>query len=399
MEMVYKKENTLYTILFTLSMIIWIVLIVGTLGIGLIYLLLGFVIYVFAQSGFIAYLKGTAVIIDRAQFPDLAERIERCSQKLNVPTPTAFLLNGNGLLNAFATRFLGTHYIALYSDVVDALEDHPDAIDFYIGHELGHIKRNHLSKSVWVFPMRWLPLLGAAYSRACEYTCDRHGLACCSKAEDAHFGLGALAAGGKRWKTLKQAEYAQQAHTHRGFWISFHELCADYPWLTKRMSALLQLAERREPKMPGRNPFAFLLALFVPRTGVPGAGGAVGMLMVVAIIGILAAVAIPAYADYTHRAHFSLAYQQSIPLQNAIADYGNTNKQWPDSLEQLGISGLKDISYEGKGIIKISAPGQGTMPGVAFYLVPQISNNTIAGWKCEVESANLAKSLPPQCRK
>ncbi|MGH8746356.1 MAG: M48 family metalloprotease, partial [Burkholderiales bacterium] len=38
----------------------------------------------------------------------------------------------------------GAHYIVLLSDVVDALESERGAIDFYIGHELGHIRRKHL---------------------------------------------------------------------------------------------------------------------------------------------------------------------------------------------------------------------------------------------------------------
>jgi hypothetical protein len=59
--------------------------------------------------------------------------------------PEAYLLQMGGMLNAFATRFLGRDFLVLYSDVVDGLADNPDALNFYIGHEIGHIKRKHLT--------------------------------------------------------------------------------------------------------------------------------------------------------------------------------------------------------------------------------------------------------------
>lgn len=294
MELIDRKEKSYFTVLAAIATLAWIGLLVGTIGLILVYVLFGFLFYVMAQSALIAYLRGDAVVVSATQYPDLEERIKRCAAKLDMPIPhQAFLLHGNGIFNAFATRFLGKNYIALYSDVVDALEDHPNALDFYIGHELGHVKRNHVLKHTFLLPSMWLPLVGAAYARACELTCDRHGLACCQNPEDARLGMAALAAGGKRWKTLQQAEYARQAE-RPGFWMSFHELCADYPWLSKRMSALLQLSQNQEPKLPGRNGFAYVLAAFVPRTGIPGAGGLIGVMM----LGMILAIGIPAYQQY-----------------------------------------------------------------------------------------------------
>jgi hypothetical protein len=44
-----------------------------------------------------------------------------------------FLLNGDGIFNAFATRFLGRNLMVLFSDIVDAMEAQPEALNFYIG--------------------------------------------------------------------------------------------------------------------------------------------------------------------------------------------------------------------------------------------------------------------------
>ena len=118
-----------------------------------------------------------------------------------------------GAFNAFATRFFGRDFLVLYSDVVDALADNPDALNFYIGHEIGHIKRKHLKWSTVLLPASMLPLIGAAYSRAREYTCDRHGLAACDSPLNAEFGMAALAAGGKRWRTMSKTSYIARRST------------------------------------------------------------------------------------------------------------------------------------------------------------------------------------------
>src|SRR5206468_183018 len=115
---------------------------------------------------------------------------------LDQDKPEAYLLQGNGMLNAFATRFLGRHYVVLLSDVVDAMQAHPEGVNFYIGHELGHVRMKHLTGKLWRAPVLWIPLLGAAYSRANESTCDRHGRACCESPEAAARAMVALAAVG-----------------------------------------------------------------------------------------------------------------------------------------------------------------------------------------------------------
>jgi len=293
-DLVYPNERSLFAIGLVVSLPVWLLLVVGTLGLAFVYALLFFVFYLFAQSGLIAHLKGTGVRISPQQFPDLHQRLTTCCAKLGIdPVPEAYLLHGDGAFNAFATRFLGRDFVVLLSDVVDALENRPGAIDFYLGHELGHVHRRHLLWSPVLLPANVLPLIGAAYHRAREATCDNYGAACCEDPEDAVVGLSALAAGGKRWKSLAVTEYAAQTAETGGFWMSFHELVSDYPWLVKRVERLAARAQGRPPSLPSRHPLAYLFALFVPRLGM-GAGGGIGtMLLVVAVIGVVAAIAIP----------------------------------------------------------------------------------------------------------
>src|SRR5690348_13083971 len=102
-SLLYKNEKTLFGIALTISLIAWSALILGTLGIALIYALFFFIAYLFAQSGLISYLRGTATRITEEQFPDLHQRIVQCCQKLKLENvPDAYLLHAGGVFNAFA---------------------------------------------------------------------------------------------------------------------------------------------------------------------------------------------------------------------------------------------------------------------------------------------------------
>ena len=86
------------------------------------------------------------------------------------------MIQAGGLLNAFATRFFGRDFVVIYSDVLELAYSEGDAeLAFVICHELAHIKRKHLTRRLLLYPSMLIPFLGAAYSRACEYTCDRFG--------------------------------------------------------------------------------------------------------------------------------------------------------------------------------------------------------------------------------
>ena len=315
-ELVYPKERTLGSITLILGLVGWVVLIVGTLGGGLLYVLLSFIGYVFAQSAWVAHTRGTAVRITSDQFPDLYQRLKACCKTLGVAkVPEAYILHGNGVFNAFAARFFGRHFLVVFSDIADALEEDPQALNFYLGHELGHIRLGHLTGQLWRMPALWLPLLGAAYSRAREYSCDRHGRACCGADESAGRALVALGAGARRWSTVNLGQYVRQGQANTGFWPSFHELTGGYPYLTKRVAAVVAPSE----PAPKRNPLAYLLALFVPYAGRAGAGIA-SLMVVVALIGVLAAVALPAYQDYTTRAKVAEAVGALSGVRAALAN-------------------------------------------------------------------------------
>lgn len=401
MNLVYKHEKPLFMIAAIVSAVFWVGLTIVTFGLLLVYLLLGYVVFLFAHSVFISQLKGSGVKISEDQFPDLhAKLISGCEKIGLTEVPEAYVLRTD-FFNALATKFLGRHFVVLFSDVVDALEDQPNAIDFYIGHELGHIHRKHLSWSTFIAPASILPLLGASLRRAEEYTCDRYGLVCCDTEDDIKAAISAIAAGDTRWKTLNLDAYLKQVADTGGFWMSFNELTGDYPWLTKRMATAISVHRGEEVKHPRRNGFAWFLALFVPRFG---GGGAASLLITIAVIGILAAVAIPAYQEYTQRANYTAIYMESQSVSNTVTEYVMNTNEWPSSLQALGYE--NDVLTDEMNTYEISLYDNGvvgakvgvTPEGKEMYIVlePQVEEGII-NWICFGENVD-SQHLPEECR-
>lgn len=389
-DLVYPRERVLGTVTLVLAILVWLALIVGTVGIALALLALAAIGYLFTHSALIAHVKGNGVELSSEQFPDLHAQFLDCCKRLGITDPPdAYILNGNGVLNAFATKFLRDRYIVLTSDIVDAMQGNAEGLRFYMGHELGHLRMKHISKALLRWPVLWLPLLGAAYSRARESTCDRHGLACSGSGDSAVQALSVLAAGRARWRTLNVASYVRQTEHARGFWMSFHELISGYPWLTKRAVRMTD-----EAAAPARNPFAYLVAIFVPFGG--RLGGGFSFLIMVYIVGILAAIAIPAYQDYTIRARLALVVAESQPARQQLAAYYLSNHRVPDSLEAAGVAPeLPDgsaLSLDPKRMTLTVTTKRGEL-----VLVPSDSHGQIV-WTCTNGQGLKPAQLPLVCR-
>ena len=136
------------------------------------------------------------------------------------------------MLNAFATRHSGRKYVVIYSDLLEAYGPGSAEIKFLLGHELGHIKQRHIIKQLLLFPGLLVPLLGNAYSRACEASCDAYG-AVASGDLDASVNAMMVMSGGKVASKLMNPEAFAEQHTKmRGFFVSWHELISGYPTLS-----------------------------------------------------------------------------------------------------------------------------------------------------------------------
>ena len=400
-ELVYKHERMLLRALLAASLLIWSGLALATLGMALLYLVFIFAITVFVQSALAAYLKGTGVHISYQQFPDLKARIDVCCRRLGLEQiPEAYLLRRRSVLTVM---LLGRRYIVLQSSVLDALEDRADAINFYIGHEIGHITRRHQRWLPLLLPAAVLPLLGAAYARACAYTCDRHGLHACDDLRSAQSGLAALAAGGRRWRQLNLDGYAAQAQQACGFWMSFHELVNGQPWLVKRMAALRALASGTEATPAARHRLAWLAAMLVPRLGAAGAAGGLLALALLGGAGGLLALGPPWLAEAEVRGQLARAVRVGQDATAAVDRYYYANGRSPLSLREAGFAladpGLSvvDARIDGdSGVVRIY-PADFSLRGKAIAFTPALAENKRVAWRCAGEDIP-ARLLPPECQ-
>ena len=193
---------------------------------------------------FSGYIKGNAVRVSERQFPEAFALLKSHSEALGLAQiPAMYVMHDHGMLNAFAVRLSWRNYIVLYADVLElAYQEGEDAVSFIIGHELGHIKRNHVGflKLFCTWPARLVvQFLSNAYSRACEYTCDNIGFNLCPKG--AAKGVLILAVGKKLYKKIDVEQLLFDYKSEEGFAVNFAEIFSTHPMLIKRLAVVNQL--------------------------------------------------------------------------------------------------------------------------------------------------------------
>jgi len=131
------------------------------------------------------------------------------------------------------------------------------------------------------------------------------------------------------------------------------------------------------------------------------------LMIVVAIIGILAAIAIPAYQDYTKRAHVGEGVQLAAGSKTAIAEYYASNGVWPSSNASAGIASATEIRGNAVDSVTVSTNGVVTVAynekvasGAELTITPTAASGSII-WNCAIASGNTqmnSKWLPSNCR-
>ena len=228
-------ESTLRVICLVFSILVYVV----TFGIVALYAGMIMLMAFFALAVMLAEIRGNGIKVGPRQFPRIYESARRATEALGLDAiPEIYVIQSGGMLNAFATRWAFRRYVVLYSDLVDACGDDSAELDMIMAHEVGHLALGHLLWIWFILPARVIPFLGQAYSRACEYSADRCGMAGCGDPEAAKRGLLILAAGGKLARVASMQAFLAQRDQVRGFWQTVVEWIATHPWLTRRVEAL-----------------------------------------------------------------------------------------------------------------------------------------------------------------
>ena len=232
---VHRKENFYYWLMVAISIIFYSMLTFKFINspdlfssdifksplivISLYYLGIFLFFSLFSRICFLGHLRGNSVKLTPTQFPELFQILKSHCQKLGMSSiPDTYVMQGNGILNAFAARIFRNNLVILNSGVVELIADNEfDVVSFIIGHELGHIKRGHVSfKQILTFPASLIIFpLRLAYSRAREYTCDNIGYNLCPAG--AVNGILFICAGAKLYKKINVKELFLSLDANSGF--------------------------------------------------------------------------------------------------------------------------------------------------------------------------------------
>ncbi|MES2951581.1 MAG: hypothetical protein V4858_23880, partial [Pseudomonadota bacterium] len=269
--------------------------------------------------------------------------------------------------------------------------------------------QKHLVHHWWLVFARWIPLLGTAYSRAREYTCDQYGLLCTHHSRSAVRALSVLAAGSQRWKKLNTEAYIAQTGQTKGFWMALNELTADYPWLCKRVA---RVAHGVDTKLPRRNIFAWLLAAIIPNTGF----GLVGALIVYIYLSIiLVPLAFMAYGSYAAKAKEAAVLIEQAPTREKLtqayavgktaaellAQHYKQKEELPQSLDELGFQNtqpavIKAVAYDSDAAeltLNLNPP----LEDKAVKLDLTLDEQGEVVWTCTVVGKVHVAALPEGC--
>ena len=212
------------------------------------FMLIPWVLWI-ARALMYAQLRASGVRMSPTQFPEGYRMVAEAAEQFGMRrVPDAYVLSGNGMINAFAAGHGYRRFVCVYSDLFEVggkIRD-PEALRFVIAHEVGHHAAGHTSYFRLLFSnfMMRIPILGKALSRAQEYTADNYGYAHVPAGAP---GTMALLSGGKYLNAhVNVHELADRAATEKGLWIHLVNLSVTHPVITWRAHAL------RDRSKPGR---------------------------------------------------------------------------------------------------------------------------------------------------
>jgi Zn-dependent protease with chaperone function len=234
-----SDRETIYFILSIIfSIFIYIIAAVSIIGIGIAVSIFALILY--ANLIMLGSIRGNGIRIQQSQFPDVYERVVALSNAMGLKrVPDVFIVQSEGALNAFATRFLGRDMVVIYSEVFElARQGGASELDFIIAHELSHIKRRHVWKNILLVPANFIPFLSEAYSRSCEYTCDREAAYFTQNGIAAKRALTILGSGKDLYLEVNEQAYLEQIKSESNVAVWLSEVLSSHPRLPKRIQAV-----------------------------------------------------------------------------------------------------------------------------------------------------------------
>ncbi|GAB18122.1 peptidase M48 family protein [Gordonia effusa NBRC 100432] len=198
-------------------------------------------LYVFIRGTTYAQMRVNGVQMTPTQFPEGYHMVVDAAARYGLEyVPDAYVVTGNGAINAFASGHGFRRFIVVYSDLfeIGGQARSPEALRFIIGHEVGHIAAGHTSywRQLTTGLLMQVPIIGSLLSRAQEYTADNHGYY--TQPSGAPGAIGVLAAGKYMLSGVDFDEFADRASREKGFFVFIVNAMSSHPVLTWRAAAL-----------------------------------------------------------------------------------------------------------------------------------------------------------------
>ncbi len=191
---------------------------------------------------------GTLVRVSSRQFPELYEIALVAAERLASEQIPVYVKRQSEM-NIYTLGFWQRPIIVLTSSLVDQMP--LDALQFFIGREIGHIQGGHTWLRTLLKPLGAdIPVIGKLFNSVIfgdwmnrtEFTADRAGFIACRSLTTAITTMLKFGVGIRLYEKLDIREFLEQINEVRNVSGHLTEIMAEQPYLTQRIRSLVKFA-------------------------------------------------------------------------------------------------------------------------------------------------------------
>lgn len=191
---------------------------------------------------------GTLVRVSSRQFPELYEIATVAAERLASDQIPVYVKRQSEM-NIYTLGFWQRPIIVLTSSLVDQMP--LDALQFFIGREIGHIQGGHTWLRTLLKPLGAdIPIIGKLFNSVIfgdwmnrtEFTADRAGFIACRSLTTAVTTMLKFGVGIRLYEKLDIREFLEQINEVRNVSGHLTEIMAEQPYLTQRIRSLVRFA-------------------------------------------------------------------------------------------------------------------------------------------------------------